>query len=180
MASDHHMGSPFQLPRSIPFYCHPLQCSLDHLASICYGNCPDLQICAQRIPKVITSMLRNICSLLQPYIPSELPSREKPAQKICNLTLRCLLRPLGMAGTGRIRTVAISHKERLDTLPDVSTVKEISKSISYGLWGPRGVPKEVGNKLLKAYTTALKEKGIETTRILNGLDRTGASWVMKN
>jgi len=125
-------------------------------------------------------MLRNICSLLQPYIPSELPSREKPAQKICNLTLRCLLRPLGMAGTGRIRTVAISHKERLDTLPDVSTVKEISKSISYGLWGPRGVPKEVGNKLLKAYTTALKEKGIETTRILNGLDRTGASWVMKN
>jgi tripartite-type tricarboxylate transporter receptor subunit TctC len=85
-----------------------------------------------------------------------------------------------MAGTGRIKTVAISHKERLGTLPNVSTVKEISKSISYGLWGPRSVPKEVVNKLLTAYTTALKEKGIETTRVLNGLERTVASWVMKN
>jgi tripartite-type tricarboxylate transporter receptor subunit TctC len=95
-------------------------------------------------------MLRNICSLLQPHIPSKLPSHEKPAQKICNLTLQCLSRPSGMAETGRIRTVAISHKERLDILADVSTVKEISKSICYGLWGPRGVPKEVMNKLLRS------------------------------
>lgn len=125
-------------------------------------------------------MLRNICSLLQPHIASELPSDEKPAQKICNLILQSLLRPLGMVEAGRIRNVAMSHKERLDTLPDMSTVKEISKSICYGLWEPRGVRKEVVNKLLAAYTTALKEKEIETTRILSALERTLASWVMKN
>jgi hypothetical protein len=65
-------------------------------------------------------------------------------------------------------------------LPDVSTVKEIRRSTSYGLWVPRGIPKEVVNKLLTAHKTARKEKGIEIIRILRGLEHTGPSWVMKS
>ena len=82
----------------------------------------------------------------------------------------------GMAGPGRLRTIAISHKERLDTLPEVPTLKEIGYPIYgiiyYGLWGPKGVPKDIVNKILEAHKTAVKENGKEITKILNGLEHT--------
>jgi tripartite-type tricarboxylate transporter receptor subunit TctC len=87
---------------------------------------------------------------------------------------------LGVAGTGRIRTVLISPKERLDTSPDVSTAKEIRRFISCGLWVARGVPKEVVNKLLTTHKTARKEKGMEISRVLSGWEHTGPSWGMKS
>lgn len=65
-------------------------------------------------------------------------------------------------------------------MPYVSTAKEISKSISYGFWVPRGVPKEGVDKLLTAHKTALIEKGMEITRVLSGWEHTGASWLMKS
>lgn len=75
---------------------------------------------------------------------------------------------------GRLRTIAISHKERLDTLPDILTLKELGYPIYgiiyYGLWGPKGLPKEIVEKIFEAHKGAVKENGKEITRILNALE----------
>ena len=80
----------------------------------------------------------------------------------------------GMAGPGRLRIIAIGHKERLDILPDVPTLKEagypIYGIIYYGLWGPKGVPKEMVHKLYEAHKKAMKENGKEITKGLNNLE----------
>jgi tripartite-type tricarboxylate transporter receptor subunit TctC len=80
----------------------------------------------------------------------------------------------GMAGPGRLRIIAIGHKERLDILPDVPTLKEagypVYGIIYYGLWGPKGVPKEIVHKIYEAHQKAMKENGKEITKILNNLE----------
>jgi tripartite-type tricarboxylate transporter receptor subunit TctC len=80
----------------------------------------------------------------------------------------------GMAGPGRLRIIAIGHKERLDILPDVPTLKEsgypIYGIIYYGLWGPKGVPKEIVNRIYEAHKKAVMENGKEITKILNNLE----------
>lgn len=80
----------------------------------------------------------------------------------------------GMAGPGRLRILAIGHKERLDLLPDVPTLKEIGYPIYgiiyYGLWGPKGIPKEIVNKIYEGHKKAVKENGKEISKILNNLE----------
>jgi tripartite-type tricarboxylate transporter receptor subunit TctC len=84
----------------------------------------------------------------------------------------------GMAGPGRLRILAIGHKERLDLLPDVPTLKEIGYPvygiIYYGLWGPKGVPKEIVEKVYGAHKRVVNENGKEIAKILNGLEHTVA------
>ncbi len=80
----------------------------------------------------------------------------------------------GMAGPGRLRIIAIGHKERLDILPDIPTLKEagypVYGIIYYGLWGPKGVSKEIVQKIYEAHKKAMKENGKEITKILNSLE----------
>lgn len=80
----------------------------------------------------------------------------------------------GMAGPGRLRIIAIGHKERLDILPDVPTLKEagypIYGIIYYGLWGPKGVPKGIVQKIYEGHKKAMKDNGKEITKVLNNLE----------
>ncbi len=78
----------------------------------------------------------------------------------------------GMVGPGRLRIVAIAYKERLDILPDIPTLKEmgypsIYGTIYYSLWGPKGVSKEIANKIYEAHKRAAKENGKEIAKSLS-------------
>jgi tripartite-type tricarboxylate transporter receptor subunit TctC len=73
-----------------------------------------------------------------------------------------------------LRPIVVAKETRLSNLPDVPTLKEagypVYGIIYYGLWGPKGVPKEMVHKIYEAHQKAMKENGKEITKILNNLE----------
>ena len=66
---------------------------------------------------------------------------------------------------GKIRAYAVTSPHRLASLPDVPTATEagipaLDISIWYGLWAPRGTPKDIVTKLNDAVTRALADDNV--------------------
>jgi tripartite-type tricarboxylate transporter receptor subunit TctC len=67
--------------------------------------------------------------------------------------------------SGKLRALAVAAKERAPSVPDVPTMRELGlASVDaenwYGMIGPKGLPKEIVDKLNKAAVEALKDKGV--------------------
>ncbi|HEX4408403.1 MAG TPA: tripartite tricarboxylate transporter substrate-binding protein [Xanthobacteraceae bacterium] len=67
---------------------------------------------------------------------------------------------------GTIRAIAVPAKTRLLSLPEVPTTDEAGlpgfyASIWFGMWAPKGTPKDVITKLNAAVVTALKDPGVK-------------------
>ena len=63
---------------------------------------------------------------------------------------------------GKIRAYAVTAKTRLAAAPDIPTVDEaglpgLHMSVWYGIWAPRGTPKDIADKLNAAIVTALAD-----------------------
>ncbi|HYB21899.1 MAG TPA: tripartite tricarboxylate transporter substrate-binding protein, partial [Thermodesulfobacteriota bacterium] len=80
----------------------------------------------------------------------------------------------GMAGPGKLRILAIAHKERLALFPNVPTLKEIGYPIYgityHGLWAPKGTPKEIMQKIFTAHKKTVEEKGKEIEKTYRELE----------
>ena len=80
----------------------------------------------------------------------------------------------GMAGPGKLRILATGGKGRVETFPNIPTLKEegypIYGNAYYSLWAPKGTPKEVISKLYEAHKKAVGENGKEIGEILKGLE----------
>ena len=71
----------------------------------------------------------------------------------------------GQITSGAIKAYAVSSSQRLATLPDVPTAKELGvdyqMSIWAGIFAPKGVPKEIVDKLAGALDKALDDPGVQ-------------------
>jgi Uncharacterized protein conserved in bacteria len=64
---------------------------------------------------------------------------------------------------GTVKAYAVTSKNRVPTLPDLPTMqeagyKDFEVGIWHGMWAPKGTPKEVQEKLVKALQAALQNK----------------------
>ena len=76
---------------------------------------------------------------------------------------------------GKIRAYAVTASARLPSAPDIPTVAEaglpsLDISVWYGLWAPKGTPKEVIAKLNAAAVQALSEPAVRQRFAELGLD----------
>lgn len=67
---------------------------------------------------------------------------------------------------GSFTPLGIAHPERLDSLPDVATLREqgieMDHSTSRGLFAPKGTPQEVQDTLAEAYGKALEDEEVRS------------------
>jgi len=77
----------------------------------------------------------------------------------------------GVVGPGKLRIIAIVNIEdkRMEDYPNIPTLKELGFPFTYApvnaLWAPKGVPKEIVDKIYKSYEKAYDENKEETDRI---------------
>jgi len=61
-------------------------------------------------------------------------------------------------GPGKLRVLAVDSRKRLEGHPDVPTLIELGYNLPmevyYSLWGPKGIPKDIVNKIYEAYKKA--------------------------
>lgn len=66
---------------------------------------------------------------------------------------------------GKIRVLAVAAEERMESMPDVPTFKELGYDFFYGAWRgiavPKGTPQEVKDILENAFTTAMKSDAVK-------------------
>ena len=71
----------------------------------------------------------------------------------------------GQITSGAIKAYAVSSSQRLATLPDVPTAKELGvdyqMSIWAGIFAPKGVSKEIVDRLAGALDKALDDPGVQ-------------------
>jgi tripartite-type tricarboxylate transporter receptor subunit TctC len=77
--------------------------------------------------------------------------------------------------SGQIRAYAVTAKDRLPSLPDIPTVDEAGMkglyiNIWYGLWAPKGTPKEIVAKLNAAAVKAMADPTVKKRFVDLGLD----------
>lgn len=67
---------------------------------------------------------------------------------------------------GKIRVLAVASNERLESMPDVPTFKELGYDFNYGAWRgiavPKGTPQEVKDILSDAFTQAMNSDTLKT------------------
>jgi tripartite-type tricarboxylate transporter receptor subunit TctC len=82
----------------------------------------------------------------------------------------------GMAGPGKLRILAIAHPKRLEGYQDVPTLSELGYGINvltyFGLWAPRGSPKENIQKVYEAHKKAAEAHGKEIAEMLKRVEHT--------
>jgi tripartite-type tricarboxylate transporter receptor subunit TctC len=81
---------------------------------------------------------------------------------------------LGMAGPGKLRIIASAQEKRLELYPDVPTLGELGYPINgsnyFGLFAPKGTPKDILQKLCLAHKKVLDENGKEITDFFKGFE----------
>lgn len=82
---------------------------------------------------------------------------------------------MGQIQAGGLRAMAVAWPERLKSLPDVPTFKEVgypqvNQPVWYGLLAPAGTPMEIVNKLRDAAVVALKDP-----KVIEVLDQQGSA-----
>ncbi|MCG7577054.1 MULTISPECIES: tripartite tricarboxylate transporter substrate binding protein [unclassified Halomonas] len=67
---------------------------------------------------------------------------------------------------GTFKPLGIAHPERLDSMPDVATLREqgieMDHSTSRGIFAPKGTPQEVLDAVAEAYGQALEEEQVQS------------------
>ena len=67
---------------------------------------------------------------------------------------------------GTFRALGIAHPERLDSMPDVPTLREqgieMDHSTSRGIFAPKGTPQEVVDTIANAYEQALENEEVQS------------------
>src|SRR5204863_3439958 len=67
--------------------------------------------------------------------------------------------------SGAIKAYAVSSPQRLATLPDVPTAKELGVDYAMDIWAgifaPKGVPKEIIDRLADALDKSLDDPGVQ-------------------
>lgn len=67
---------------------------------------------------------------------------------------------------GTFRALGIAHPERLDSMPDVATLREqgieMDHSTSRGIFAPKGTPQEVLDTIANAYGQALENEEVQS------------------
>ena len=80
----------------------------------------------------------------------------------------------GMAGPGKLRMLAIAHSKRLEGYLDIPTLSELGYPINvltyFGLWAPRGTPRENIQKVYEAHKKAAEERGKEIAETLKKVE----------
>ena len=82
---------------------------------------------------------------------------------------------MGQIQAGGLRAMAVAWPERLPSLPDVPTFKEVgypqvNQPVWYGLLAPAGTPMDIVNKLRDAAVVALKDP-----KVIESLDQQGSA-----
>jgi tripartite-type tricarboxylate transporter receptor subunit TctC len=80
--------------------------------------------------------------------------------------------------SGRIRAYAVTAKTRIGSAPDIPTVDEAGLpgfhiSVWFGLWAPRGTPRNVVAELARAAQTALADPALQRRMTELGVDLPG-------
>ena len=82
----------------------------------------------------------------------------------------------GMAGPGKLCILAIAEDKRLAAYPDVPTLKELGYPIYgltyFGLWAPKGTPRERIQKVYEAHRKVAEVNGTEIAEILKNVEHT--------
>jgi tripartite-type tricarboxylate transporter receptor subunit TctC len=82
----------------------------------------------------------------------------------------------GMAGPGKLRILAIAEDKRLAAYPEVPTLKELGYPIYgltyFGLWAPKGTPRERIQKVYEAHRKVAEVNGTEIAEILKNVEHT--------
>ncbi|MDR5906402.1 tripartite tricarboxylate transporter substrate binding protein [Franzmannia qiaohouensis] len=67
---------------------------------------------------------------------------------------------------GTFRPLAIAHPERLESMPDVPTLRELGiemdHSTSRGIFAPKGTPQEIQDTIAEAYGQALENEEVQS------------------
>tara|TARA_R110001606_G_C14912278_1_gene595512 strand:- start:34 stop:540 length:507 start_codon:yes stop_codon:yes gene_type:complete len=67
---------------------------------------------------------------------------------------------------GTFRALGIAHPERLESMPDVATLREqgieMDHSTSRGIFAPKGTPQEVLDTIANAYGQALENEEVQS------------------
>jgi tripartite-type tricarboxylate transporter receptor subunit TctC len=73
---------------------------------------------------------------------------------------------------GRLRPYGVTTEKRIDALPGVPAIGEVVKGYAaehwYGLWGPRGIPRDIVTRLNQAVNKALETPEIRDRIVADG------------
>jgi tripartite-type tricarboxylate transporter receptor subunit TctC len=79
-------------------------------------------------------------------------------------------------GPGKLRLLAVASDKRLDSYPDVPTLKELDYpnvgQVYYSIWGPKGIPEGIVGTIYEGYVNAFQQNREEMIRMANGQDHT--------
>jgi tripartite-type tricarboxylate transporter receptor subunit TctC len=76
--------------------------------------------------------------------------------------------------SGQLRALAVTSKDKVDTLPDLPTVAsegypDYELSVWYGVWGSKGLPKELADAIYKDISTAVADPGLKDAMTKSGV-----------
>jgi tripartite-type tricarboxylate transporter receptor subunit TctC len=83
-----------------------------------------------------------------------------------------------LVGPGKLRAIAISADKRWDLYPNVPTMKELGYPVVKGdpfgamfsLWAPKGTPKEVIDRVYRAFKKVVDENGKDIAKGLQNVE----------
>lgn len=108
-----------------------------------------------------TLRLAKTCDLKLTYIPNTGTGALVPSLLGGHVTAAMSYSMLGVQYKEKVRVLAVAADERVETLPDVPTFKELGYDIVGGAYRgiavPKGTPAEIIEKLGEAFTTVNKE-----------------------
>ena len=80
---------------------------------------------------------------------------------------------------GRLRPIAVTPPRRMAALPDVPTIGETVPGYEvvlwYGIWGPKGMPKDIALRLNAEFAKVLRTDAMKTGLAGEGLELAGGS-----
>ena len=91
-----------------------------------------------------------------------------------------ILSSLPLAQGGKIKALAITSLKRMPSAPEIPTVAESGMKdfefVSwYGVWGPKGLPAEIVQKLQTEMAKAVKDKGVQERLTVQGFEAVGST-----
>ena len=91
-----------------------------------------------------------------------------------------ILSSLPLAQGGKIKALAITSAKRMPSAPDIPTVAESGMKdfefVSwYGVWGPKGLPPEIVQKLQTEMAKAVKDPGVQERMSAQGFESVGST-----
>ncbi len=91
-----------------------------------------------------------------------------------------MLSSLPLAQGGKIKALAITSLKRMPSAPEIPTVAESGMKdfefVSwYGVWGPKGLPPEIVQRLQVEMAKAVKDKGVQERMAVQGFEGVGST-----